>query len=110
MGSHGDFSFEESVRKRLPHCSIHTVDMKYYACPIGICTFHQAMLGDGRNGTKSLRQLMNELNQTNTEIDILKIDIEYGEYAFFHSLFSNNAINQKLQPVYIRQILIVRWN
>ncbi len=108
MGSQGDFSFEESVHKLLPHCSIHTVDMKYYACPIGICTFHLAELGNGRNGTKTLRQLMTELNQTNSQIDIFKIDIEYGEYTLFHLLFSNNAINQKLQPVYIRQILIVR--
>jgi hypothetical protein len=110
MGSQGDFTFEQSVHKILPHCSIHTVDMKSYACPIGVCTFHLAELGNGQNGTKTLRQLMTELNQTNSEIDILKIDIEYGEYTFFHTLFSNNDINQKLQPVYIRQILIVRRN
>jgi hypothetical protein len=107
MGSQGDFSFEISAHQLLPHCSIHTVDMRDYPCPAGVCTFHLAKLGDGQNGSKSLHQLMNELNQTNVPIDILKIDIEYGEYSFFHAFFSNNAINQVLEPVYIRQILIV---
>jgi hypothetical protein len=82
--------------------------MQYSICPNNICTFHFVTLGDGRNGTKTLRQFMNDINHTNAEIDILKIDIEYSEYLFFHILFSNNELNQKLQPVYIRQILIVR--
>ncbi|UJR33604.1 hypothetical protein I4U23_021041 [Adineta vaga] len=106
MGSQGDFSFERHAHELLPHCSIHTVDMRLYECPKEYCTFHQARLGDGQNGSISLRQLMTQLNQTNSEIDILKIDIEYGEYSFLHSFFSNNDINRKLQPVYIRQILI----
>ncbi|CAF0909282.1 unnamed protein product [Adineta steineri] len=106
LGSQGDFTFEQSAHKLLPQCSIHTVDMQLYTCPTGICTFHQAKLGNGRNGSTSLHQLMTKLNQTNHEIDILKIDIEYGEYAFLHTLFSNNDDTKQLQPVYIRQILI----
>jgi hypothetical protein len=82
--------------------------MKYTICPTNICTFHLVKLGNGQNGTKTLRQFMNEMNHTNSEIDILKIDVEYGEYLLFHMLFSNNAINRNLQPVYIRQILLVR--
>ena len=48
---------------------------------------------------------MIDINHTNAEIDILKIDIEYSEYVFFHLLFSNN---RQFQPIFIRQILIVR--
>jgi hypothetical protein len=108
IGSGRDFRFEKAVHKHLPHCSIHTIDMQYTICPNNICIFHFVTLGDGQNGTKTLRQLMIDINHTNAEIDILKIDIEYSEYLFFHNLFSNNEINQKLRPIYIRQILIVR--
>ena len=110
MGSGRNFRFEKGIHQHLPNCSIHTVDMVYSICPNEICSFHQAKLGDGQNGTKTLRQLMSELNHTNFEIDILKIDIEYGEYLFFNLLFSNNAMNQLFKPLYIRQILIVRRN
>ncbi|CAF0750355.1 unnamed protein product [Adineta ricciae] len=106
LGSHGEFSFERTARQLFPNCSIHTVDMKSYSCPAGVCNFHQAKLGDGHNGSISLRQLMTQLNQTNAKIDILKIDIEYGEYPFLHAFFSNNEFNRKQQPVYIRQILV----
>ncbi|CAF0782653.1 unnamed protein product [Rotaria sp. Silwood1] len=106
LGSDGDFQFEETVHKRLPHCSIHTIDMRYFECPKNVCKFHQIKLGDGQNKTTTLRQLMTELNQTNFEIDILKVDIEYGEYILFHKFFSNNILNQSFKPVYIRQILI----
>ena len=51
---------------------------------------------------------MTQLNQTNAEIDILKIDIEYEEYPFLHAFFSNNEFNRKQQSVYIRQILVVK--
>lgn len=105
LGSGRDFRFEEAVHQHLPHCSIHTIDMQYAFCPTNVCTFHHVQLGDGRNGTKTLRQLMIDINHTNAEIDILKIDIEYSEYVFFHLLFSNN---RQFQPIFIRQILIVR--
>lgn len=107
MGSDGDFTFEVKAHELFPHCSIHTVDMRPFDCPPGVCTFHLANLGNGQNGTKSLRQLMNKLNRTDDEIDILKVDIEYGEYAFFHTFFSNSDANKKLKPVYVRQILMV---
>ena len=110
MGSNGNFQFERAVHKHLPHCSIHTIDMKYSICPNDICKFHLVKLGNGQNGTKTLRQFMIESNHTNSEIDILKIDIEYSEYVFFHLLFSNNDINRMLSSVYIRQILLVREN
>jgi hypothetical protein len=108
LGSGRDFRFEDDLFKRLPHCSIHTFDMQYAFCPNNICKFPLVKLGNGQNGTKTLRQLMTDLNHTNMDIDILKIDIEYTEYAFLHAHFSNNELNRKLKPVYIRQILIVR--
>lgn len=108
MGSGRDFRFEVAIHKQLPHCSIHTFDMQYAMCPINTCTFHYVQFGNGQNGTKTLHQVMNELNHTNLEIDILKIDIEYSEYLFFHQLFSNNDFNRKFQSIYIRQILIVK--
>jgi hypothetical protein len=110
LGSGRDFRFEQSIHKQLPNCSIHTIDMNFASCPQDVCRFHQVKLGNGQNGTKTLRQLMIELNHTNFEIDILKIDIEYSEYLFFHTLFSNHGINQVLSTVYIRQILIVGEN
>ena len=108
MGSGRDFRFEQAVHERLPRCSIHTIDMQYTICPTNVCTFHHIQLGDGQNGTKTLRQFMNEINHTDAVIDILKIDIEYSEYIFFHTLFSNNDLNRVLSPVYIRQILLVK--
>lgn len=107
MGSSRDFRFEEAAHKHLPHCSIHTIDMQNGSCPENVCTFHQVELGNGQNGTKTLRQLMLDINHADAEIDILKIDIEYSEYLFFHILFSNN---RQFQPIFIRQILIVRMN
>ncbi|CAF0751049.1 unnamed protein product [Rotaria sordida] len=67
--------------------------MRYFQCSNDVCTFHQVKLGNGQNKTKTLCQLIDEINQTNFRIDILKIDIEYGEYV---------------KPVYIQQILVVR--
>lgn len=81
--------------------------MQYTICPDNLCTFHHVELGDGRNGTKTLRQLMNETNQTSNEIDILKIDIEHNEHLFLHTIFSNDRTNKTSTPIKIRQILIV---
>ncbi|CAF0810616.1 unnamed protein product [Rotaria sordida] len=51
--------------------------MRYFQCSNDVCTFHQVKLGNGQNKTKTLCQLIDEINQTNFRIDILKIDIEY---------------------------------
>lgn len=81
--------------------------MQFTFCPDKVCTFHHVQLGNGLNGTKTLRQFMADINHTNAQIDILKIDIEYSEHLFFHTLFSNDALNRSSPPVYIRQILLV---
>ncbi|CAF3618317.1 unnamed protein product [Rotaria socialis] len=106
LGSAGEFAFERSVHERLPRCSIHTIDERRFECPKDVCTMHQLTIGDGKNKTKTLRDLMADLNHTNLEIDILKVDIESSEYALFHTLFSNNEMNRNGTQIYIRQILI----
>lgn len=110
LGSGADFTFERKIKEHLPGCSIHTIDEKYTSCPPHVCTFHHVKLGNGQNQTKTLQQLMIDLNHTTLEIDILKVDIEYSEYVLFHTLFSNDNINPKLRPLYIRQILVVKKN
>ena len=114
LGSNGDFSFEEAIKKELPRAEIHTFDQSLYKCPQNTCIFHQAKLGDGRlNGTKSLQQVIAELGHQQREIDILKVDVEGNEYVLFEDFFgkplknNNNNIpqyNGALKP-YIRQIL-----
>lgn len=105
FGSSGDFSFERAVKQRLPQADIHTFDMGVYLCPENICTFHQARLGSGKDGTsKSLRMIINELNHRNREIGILKVDIEGGEYDLFEDLFDSSLKVQQGMPL-IRQIL-----
>ncbi|CAF1149179.1 unnamed protein product, partial [Didymodactylos carnosus] len=88
FGSNGDFSFENAIKSVLPKCEIHTFDMGVYHCPPNVCTFHQAKLGDGLDGTtKSLEMIINQLNHTQREIDILKVDIEGAEFSLFFELF-----------------------
>ncbi|CAF1358031.1 unnamed protein product [Rotaria sp. Silwood1] len=101
-GSHGTFSFETEIKKVMPHCEIHTFDKDFYECPDGICIFHQIMLGDGikSKGSKSWTMILQELNHTNRQIDIFKIDIEGGEYLFFPQLFKSTKSS------FPRQILV----
>ncbi|CAF3906637.1 unnamed protein product [Adineta steineri] len=105
FGSNGDFSFEKAVKDILPKAEIHTFDMQLYECPDGICTFHQARLGNGKDDhSKSLQTVMKELGHENRHIQILKVDIEGSEYDLFENLFNLSPSNQAKLP-YIRQIL-----
>ncbi|CAF3165686.1 unnamed protein product [Rotaria socialis] len=101
-GSSGDFAFEIEMKKFVPNCEIHTFDKNLYVCPTNVCTFHQVIFGDGiqPDGSKSWTSIIQELKHTNRFIEILKIDIEGGEYAFFPILLNSN---KNLLP---RQILI----
>ena len=102
VGSRGEFSFEIALKTRLPHCEIHTFDMNYYECPQGICIFHQIMFGDGTTivDSQSWNKVVQQLKHQNRQIDILKIDIEGGEYQTFPTIFQSN---QRSIP---RQILV----
>jgi len=102
FGSNGDFSFETAIKNELNKCEIHTFDMNLYSCPPNICTFHQAKLGDGKdNVSKTLPMIMQLLNHTGREIDILKVDIEGYEFTLFTDLFKQ----QNTTIPHIRQIL-----
>jgi hypothetical protein len=91
VGSSGDFSFEIEMKKLLPHCDIHSFDKNLYSCPKNICTFHQVTFGNGiyPNRSKIWQSIVEELNHKNRLIDILKIDIEGGEYTFFPVLLNS---------------------
>jgi hypothetical protein len=102
VGSSGDFSFEIEMKKFMPHCEIHAFDKNPYPCPTGVCTFHRVTFGDGTEpkDSKNWLTIVQELNHTNRFIDILKIDIEGGEYAFFSLLLKSK------KSVFPRQILV----
>ena len=92
VGSAGDFSFEIEMKQVLSNCEIHTFDKGRYPCPVNVCEFHQVMFGDQTdrvNTSKSWTTIINELNHTHRSIDILKIDIDGGEFRFFPQLLSS---------------------
>ncbi|CAF1519411.1 unnamed protein product [Rotaria sp. Silwood1] len=93
VGSNGDFSYEIDMKKTMPHCEIHTFDLNLYVCPKNICIFHQITFGNGINpkGSKNWTTILQELNHIQRKIDILKIDIEGGEYIFFPLLMQSPA-------------------
>jgi hypothetical protein len=105
IGSDGEYSFEIHLKKAMPQCEIHMFDKDIHECPRKICTCHQTIVGDGlAPGTKSFHMLKAELNHTKRMIDILKMDIESGEYTFLTRMFrpSKRIINQ----IFPRQILV----
>jgi hypothetical protein len=91
-GSKGDFSFETQMKQYLPNCEMHTFDVNSYKCPNGVCVFHQIKLGNGTfpQGSKSWQMIIEDLGHENRLIDVLKIDIEGGEYVFFPSIFKTS--------------------
>ena len=113
FGSKGDFSFEKAAKEVLPNAEIHTFDSRVYTCPPGVCTFHQATIGDGKKAeTKSLTMIIDELGHQQRTIDIFKVDIEGSEYAMFTEFFKhplntnsdNDAQENNRKLPYIRQI------
>jgi len=109
LGSNGEFSFENETKRNLPDCDIHTFDLKEFNCT-DICTFHQVKIGNGLNGTKTLRMIMSELNHTGRYLDILKIDVEGSEYEFFDDLFNttdhlSENIHQILVEIHLARII-----
>ncbi|CAF2494612.1 unnamed protein product [Rotaria sp. Silwood2] len=105
LGSNGDFSFEQAIKRLFPNAEIHTFDMGLYQCPPNVCSFHQVRLGSGKNdSSKSLQMIVNELGHQKRQIHILKVDIEGSEFNFFEELFQSSNDNPSNLP-YIRQIL-----
>jgi hypothetical protein len=111
LGSNGEFSFENETKRYLPHCDIHTFDLKEFNCT-NLCTFHKVKIGDGFNGTKTLRMIMSDLEHSGRILDILKIDIEGGEYEFFDDLFNttdyiSENIRQILVEIHLSRIISI---
>ena len=112
VGSSGDFSFEIDMKKFMPHCEIHTFDKAVYTCPPNTCIFHQATFGDGiePSNSKTWQTILQELNHTNRFMEILKIDIEGGEYKFFPQILKSEKsplprqILVELHPVNVTMI------
>ncbi|CAF4603523.1 unnamed protein product, partial [Rotaria sp. Silwood2] len=60
LGSNGDFSFEQAIKRLFPNAEIHTFDMGLFQCPPNVCSFHQVRLGSGKNdSSKSLQMIVN---------------------------------------------------
>ena len=102
VGSNGEFSFEVDMKQAMPHCDIHTFDMNPFKCPRKVCTFHQTQFGNGLvpPTSKTWPTVVDELGHRNRTIDVLKIDIEGGEYDLFPILFESPETS------FPRQILV----
>jgi len=90
FGLNTETSFEKELKELAPHCQIYgfdpTVGDFYIKNNITYLAFQGIGLSDKDEGAyKSLKTIMSELNHTH--IDILKIDIEGGEWKFFPDFF-----------------------
>ncbi len=101
LGSNGEFGFEIELKHSLAYCDIHTFDMNSHSCPINVCNMHQERLGNGHNGSKSLIEVITELNHIHRPLEILKIDIEGSEFSLFDDFFER----KDALSVHARQIL-----
>eukprot|EP00420_Gonyaulax_spinifera_P033889 CAMPEP_0197871816 /NCGR_PEP_ID=MMETSP1439-20131203/2114_1 /TAXON_ID=66791 /ORGANISM="Gonyaulax spinifera, Strain CCMP409" /LENGTH=310 /DNA_ID=CAMNT_0043490777 /DNA_START=69 /DNA_END=1001 /DNA_ORIENTATION=+ len=85
VGSNGDFSFEEAVKKTIsPHCEVHVFDPApkgEWTPPAGV-TYHSMALGDGKTG-KTMKQIVSELGHGGRHIDLFKIDCEGCEWSTY---------------------------
>eukprot|EP00934_Nitzschia_sp_Nitz4_P007124 Nitzschia sp. Nitz4//scaffold57_size113557//67197//68502//NITZ4_003997-RA/size113557-snap-gene-0.54-mRNA-1//-1//CDS//3329554864//7114//frame0 len=111
VGSNGDPSFEEGVRKQIgTHCEIHTFDINsknsrkgdFAKILNGISTFHPWGLEGFQNARRhperfmTLDQTIKELGHEGRTIDILKIDCEGCEWRTYKDWLKHD----------IRQILV----
>ncbi|XP_045165893.2 probable methyltransferase-like protein 24 [Mercenaria mercenaria] len=108
FGSNFQFDFELSIIKHF-NCEIHTFDptksIKSNSIPNGI-NFHLFGLSDTNStNTKGWRMqtlsgIRKHLNHTERVLDILKIDIEGGEWTAFPEIFQSGVLK------YVKQICI----
>lgn len=114
FGSKGEVSFETDVKLLLPHCELHifdptlTPEQKRLVSGVPNASFHDYGIADkdgflniesGRRlswvqktksvyPVKSLDSIMRSLGHK--KIDIIKMDIEGGEWSIFEALFAEN--------------------
>jgi len=99
MGSNGQHDFEDDIMVNT-QCEIHTFDMDDFSRVFNGTRvhFHKSKIGDGTDGTQTITYWMNKLGHKH--IDVLKIDIEMGEYPAFEHLLKQYPLP------WIGQILI----
>ena len=106
VGSNDRFDFEEAIHDAGNHCEIHTFEIKTNNTRVPyFINFHQLEISatTAAENKKSLYTIMDDLNHTDTVIDILKFDADGVEYSIFTpSLFTE--ISQR--RILVRQILI----
>jgi len=85
MGSNGQHDFEDDIMMNTA-CEIHTFDMDDFSKVFNGTRvhFHKSKIGDGTGGTQTISYWMKTLGHKH--IDVLKIDIEHGEYPAFDHL------------------------
>lgn len=100
IGSNYDFQFEEGIRKHAPNCEFHTfdgtLDLARRALPGGLeeknIHFHHWNLGVTSGvteqgwTTKSLQDILTELQHKGRRIHVFKIDCEGCEYSVLPEL------------------------
>lgn len=105
FGSGFKFDFEEAIIHQF-RCEVHTFDpskpLGGHRIPDGV-TFHLTGLSNrthiNKNNWKmsSLSDIRKSLNQENRTIDILKIDIEGGEWVALPQIFSSGVLKDVKQ-------------
>jgi len=116
IGSKGEISFEQGIQEKLPHCEIHIFDptltseqKKIVKDSLPNIQFYDLGLGavDGDFIIKNRKALWTQrtknvypvqtlgtimANLRHSWIDVLKVDIEGGEWAIFEKLFEEAQI------------------
>lgn len=100
VGTHNDFSFDDSVRQ-IFGCEVHCFDpsttMKEHEHSPGI-HFHPIGLGDRDEVNdekwvmRTLKSIKEQLGHSQRNIDILKIDIEAGEWKALPDIISSGQL------------------
>ena len=128
VGSNGHVDFEKGIKSRAPNCEIHTWDpylnarelkILHAAQADGTLTYHDAgLIGDdgvallpkGRDSrkvipSKNFTAFVDDLGHRARTIDILKVDIEGGEFtAFAHTGLLGKCLEGGAPTVPIRQV------
>ena len=105
VGSNGDFSFEEAVKRDIgEHCEVHTFDFGDYveASKASGTNYHQwgfadkSFTDEQQRTFKTMEETVQELGHRGGIIDIFKIDCEGCEWATSPSWTDANIVIQQI--------------